>query len=886
MTLITFCRMRDGIRTAAALVVGAFALHAELRRPLHAATLSIEKHSPETPARLSVQAASNQVVTVQSSVGLDAWSDWLVGHGDLTKIADLRDPAPEARFYRATVRLRGPNDDGKNVLRDVGDDFLSVEGDPYRQQPRWVKFALLLDQPRRVWFQDSEKYLFHYDFGVARLPGFAGMTRAQFDEHTLRTNGQRAVLGAVLFPPSPAIREIGIQFVGLDPYPKESVAAWFGTVRSMIQGDSGWQVHYLPTFEQSAVARANAEWFAQRGIPVGDAGRWVVGDACYAPGWALGRLVFVRAEEIGNAYRSGTLLPSDILLTDQVPAEVPPLAGIVSLGPGTPNSHVAILSQSFGIPFVHVADAAARERVKAWAGREVMVRAVPQFGGCELTVEAVDGVLTPETRSEILALKVPPPLVLPAKTMAGVVGLPADGLRPADIVKVGGKAANFGLLRRALPNQSPSPAVALTFDLWEAYLDQPMPGGSTLRQAIDQRLAGLVWPPDMAALQAALAEVREWFTDVADFSAAQRGAVLDVLRTAGFVPAKPIRFRSSTNVEDSESFSGAGLYDSYSGCLADELDDDTRGPSLCDPEEPKERGVFRALRKVYASFYNDNAFLERLRHGVKESAAGMAVLVHPSVPDAFELANGVATWTVNRDGGRYVNGSLVTQAGAVSVSNPDTTAVPERVSAFFFGSSPTLTLEQPSSLVPLGGTVLTWESDYRKLATLLNTAAMAYESEFPSRKRFVLDFEYKKLAPDGALSVKQIREIPEPADRTYVPWLLATDHPYAVFQGEHGDLLAHHRLKSEWGFRLRSTRLVETNLNRSLFLNLSGEWLDGTRRVTFGGPPEQLAGYSYRLVADYAADRWAEGTGTARRELELRTYRRGTTTSREGPLVT
>jgi len=81
---------------------------------------------------------------------------------------------------------------------------------------------------------------------------------------------------------------------------------------------------------------------------------------------------------------------------------------------------------------------------------------------------------------------------------------------------------------------------------------------------------------------------------------------------------KKIRFRSSTNVEDAGNFSGAGLYDSFSGCLADDLDEDNLGPSICDPRKPKERGAIRAIKKVLASFYNENAFLERLRHDIDE----------------------------------------------------------------------------------------------------------------------------------------------------------------------------------------------------------------------------------------------------------------------------
>jgi hypothetical protein len=46
---------------------------------------------------------------------------------------------------------------------------------------------------------------------------------------------------------------------------------------------------------------------------------------------------------------------------------------------------------------------------------------------------------------------------------------------------------------------------------------------------------------------------------------------------------------------------------------------------------------------VYSSFYFSNACFERLRRGVREAEAGMAVLAHYSVPDSEELANGVGS---------------------------------------------------------------------------------------------------------------------------------------------------------------------------------------------------------------------------------------------------
>jgi hypothetical protein len=271
----------------------------------------------------------------------------------------------------------------------------------------------------------------------------------------------------------------------------------------------------------------------------------------------------------------------------------------------------------------------------------------------------------------------------------------------------------------------------------------------------------------MAALSRDLSAIRSLFknTYITSFTPAQILAIETVLQS-NFDANEKIRFRSSTNVEDSEEFTGAGLYDSYSGCLADNLDADDDGPCICDSNKTNERGVFRAIRKVFASFYNDNAFLERLRHGVNESQVGMALLVHHSFPDEIELANGVAT--MEKDESQQLwNISLVTQDGAVSVSNPVDGSVPEEVA---IQTDPntiiSMDLIRQSNLVILGETVMEWEADYNELTQLLVAAAEKFES-VTGKSEYILDFEYKKVAaggaaiPDGGLAVKQIREIPK-----------------------------------------------------------------------------------------------------------------------------
>ncbi|HWH68150.1 MAG TPA: PEP/pyruvate-binding domain-containing protein, partial [Candidatus Sulfotelmatobacter sp.] len=573
---------------------------------------------------LSSSFHSNTVLTLEASTNLATWQSIGTLHDALFSYPDASAGGLGQRFYRLRATPRGTEDDWKNQILYPTDSLRSTNGS---QDIRWVKFAIVLSDPTRVYYQDSKKYPFHYDFATRRLAPFQGLDYAGFDAISLSRTNQQVVLGSVLYPPgsdyppTTLFAEYGVQFVGMDPYTPEEIGRWFELVKATVYASNGATAYYLPAFEQSEMARTNAEAFAALGIPLASPDRWITVPACYATGWALGRLKYFPAAEISAAFGDGRLRPEDILLTDGVPADTPLVAGIISLTPSTPNSHTAILSQSFGIPFVYLANAAERQRVQQLVGHKVLLRAMTTYLTSQIKIVDLEGVLDPGFEAEVLALKRPEPIAFLPRQSYGALWASTETLVPMDIQYFGGKAANYGVLRRTVPTNCPV-ALAFSFDLWDAFLDQVLPGGQTLRAEIATRLAPFTnYPPDMVALKTNLGAIRDLFTKTASFTPLQQQAITNAL--ASFNPRRNIRFRSSTNVEDSEHFTGAGLYDSYSGCLLDDLDGDTLGPCQCDPSEPKERGVFRALQKVYASFYNDDAYLERLRHGVDESQVGM-----------------------------------------------------------------------------------------------------------------------------------------------------------------------------------------------------------------------------------------------------------------------
>jgi hypothetical protein len=930
----------------------------------------------------------------------------------------------------------------------------------------WVKFTIKLDDPSTVYFQDSQLYVLHYDFATSVLDPFIGMSAPQFYQVTLYAQGQLAALGTVIMPPisesEPDFAEYGIQFIRQDAYTREEIRDMFNVVKSCIIANPNVQAFYFPTYEQRAVAEANRDWFDAEGIPISSIARWAKGNPCYSEGWALGKLKFFSANEIDTAYQTGLLEPNDILLTDDVPAEIPYVAGILSLSPSTPSSHVAILAMTYRIPFVHLAVIEDVNQAQQLIGHRIVFSAFNDgFDAYEVRLIDVNGVLTDQQIEEIQELKKPPPLDISPIAFYGSYSANTDDLTPSDINHFGGKASNFGILRTSIPENSPV-AVALSFDLWNDFLDQPIvpresiviepggyrlfwadddpeqgpthtnfklsnngeyvglydkdgitlvdglafgsqsddvsfgrspdgsdnwiffndgtatpgwsnPGGSdgpkqglyinefmadnettiqdpdgsggypdwielynagastidlggmyltddindptkwmipfkitgsTLREEISNRLSGYTYPPsNMAALSADLRAIRKMIesASITSFTPWQIITIESILLDPryGFDLNEKLRFRSSTNVEDSEQFTGAGLYASYSGCLADEFDADDDGPCICDPNDDNERGVFRAIRKVLASFYNDNAFLERLRHDVNEAEVGMAVLVHHSFIDEIELANGVATLD-KRGTAANMYISLVTQAGAVSVTNPEGGSIPEEVTVRVYpsGQVGAPELVRSSNLVPLGDTVMEWDNDYSDLANLLIQVNNRFSS-ITGKTEYVLDLEYKKVAPGcvvmpaGGLVIKQVRQIPQPdTTLSITPFLINESTEYTVFSGEFlyqddTDIFADHRLKSRLTLETKNIWLNEPNLMESFYVQAHIEYLDDNRIRTITGIPPLLPFASYKFNGMNATDGWLMHHLANPRNYKLQTTNIPTTVSpAQNPLLT
>jgi phosphoenolpyruvate synthase/pyruvate phosphate dikinase len=214
-----------------------------------------------------------------------------------------------------------------------------------------------------------------------------------------------------------------------------------------------------------------------------------------------------------------------------------------------------------------------------------------------------------------------------------------------------------------------------------------------------------------------------------------------------------VRFRSSSNAEDSPYFSGAGLYESARGCVADQFDADTTGPSRCDSDKSEESTIADAIKSVWASLWGNAAFEEREWYGIDHSLAAMGVLVNSR--SKGELVNIVAFSgdPISDDDRQLINA----QDGDYDVVSGEPGLTPEVVRLTIVGGEVVeIDREAHSSLLQQG-----WLLSHSQLEQLGEALAEIVEvfpidADIDTERTLLLDTEWKVLS-DGRLIIKQIR---------------------------------------------------------------------------------------------------------------------------------
>jgi hypothetical protein len=226
-------------------------------------------------------------------------------------------------------------------------------------------------------------------------------------------------------------------------------------------------------------------------------------------------------------------------------------------------------------------------------------------------------------------------------------------------------------------------------------------------------------------------------------------ALLNAKLDSKFPGVDRVRFRSSTNAEDLDGFTGAGLYESHAGSRTDTSDH-----------------IYDAIRNVWASVWLYRTFEERTYRSIDHMSVGMAMLVHRSHPE--EEGGGVAITNnpfdqAGLDPAFYVNA----QKGGESVVLPPSGTTTDQFLYYFDSPGQPIVFMAHSSLVASGSTVLTPAQTYA-LGTALKEIHRFFKSTYgkDASKWYAMDTEFKLDQPEndptGApiIIMKQARPYP------------------------------------------------------------------------------------------------------------------------------
>ncbi|HET6975437.1 MAG TPA: PEP/pyruvate-binding domain-containing protein [Pyrinomonadaceae bacterium] len=287
---------------------------------------------------------------------------------------------------------------------------------------------------------------------------------------------------------------------------------------------------------------------------------------------------------------------NEILVLDEVPVQLPPVAGIITSQPSTPLSHINLLAKGWGVPNAYIKNA--KELLKQYDTYWVTFETLRENYKIK---RANNDQLRDYVRREAERAD----LIKPRSNLAERRLLSLAQQRSPSSISYGGKSANLGeVLNARLPGIVVPGGFTIPFHYYDEFIKR-----NSLDEVIRELMDDQKFVHDPAYRREKLVQLRATI-EKADFSPELRKSVLE--KVAREYAGKGLFVRSSSNSEDLPNFSGAGLYTTVPNVRGDDQ-------------------LIDAIRKVWASLWNFEAYEARERGGVAHSKIFMAVLIQEGI---------------------------------------------------------------------------------------------------------------------------------------------------------------------------------------------------------------------------------------------------------------
>lgn len=460
-------------------------------------------------------------------------------------------------------------------------DALSVTYDantPYAL-PHLI-FVIDRKDNNKIYYVNKKRYSFHKDFVNGT---YLSLERGrEFFQNNYLNPNRRFILGTIAY--QTPLRRWTFEFWEGDLIPSDQIQLTYDIINktfftpvafkpnSLRQDEASQSLAGIQRILQSDIAKEQA--YQALNIAKG-----------------LGRIHII--EKLDDHVEIGF---NEILVLDEVPVQLPPVAGIITSQPSTPLSHINLLAKGWGIPNAYIKNA--KELFKQYDGWWVSFETLRE----KYTIKRADmDQLREYQRRQAQRLDVMKPRFNLNETR--LLDLAQQRARAS--LAFGGKSANLGeVLNARLPSIVVPPGFTIPFHYYDEFIK---------RNKLDDTIFGLLndqkFVHDPAYRREQLVLLRQKI-ESSEFDPVLRQKVLQ--KVAGEYAGKGLFVRSSSNSEDLPNFSGAGLY--------------TTVPNVRGDQE-----LIDAIRKVWASLWNFEAYEARERASVDHSKIFMAVLLQEGI---------------------------------------------------------------------------------------------------------------------------------------------------------------------------------------------------------------------------------------------------------------
>ncbi len=303
-------------------------------------------------------------------------------------------------------------------------------------------------------------------------------------------------------------------------------------------------------------------------------------------GKAVGRIHII--DKLDDTVEIGD---NEIIVLKELPMNLPQVRGIIIAKPSTPLSHVNILAKGWGVPNVYIKDAdkLLKEYDTFWVSLDATLT---DYKVKRADIEELKQNQTPGQTAA--------PSDLEIKKVASL-----REMRKKDSILYGSKSANLGeMINARIPNIVVPEGFTVPFYWYDKFITD-----NGFDRKIDEFLDDndFVHNPRIRRqkLEAFRAEIQN-----GNFDENLKAEIVEKWKTE--LGGQGVFVRSSSNAEDLPNFSGAGLYSSVSNVKTEEK-------------------IIEAVKTVWASLWNFDAYEARVRNYVDQRTVYMSALIQVGV---------------------------------------------------------------------------------------------------------------------------------------------------------------------------------------------------------------------------------------------------------------